>query len=130
MMTEFKIFVGEDPFKVNACVIQTGKDLVVVFGGGEMHHIGASALAEPRASLLDANRVSASASVLCVSGHKDDCLAREAALRLATRYSCIVNVIVGLHVDNAAAEDIQYLVLNFNKCLIKVEQFLDGITSE
>ncbi len=129
MMTEFKISAGTDPFKVNASVLQTGKDLVVVFGGGEIHHIGASALAEPRASLLDGSRVSASASVLCVSGHKDDCLAREAALRLATRYSCIVNVIVGLHVDNAVAEDIEHLVLNFSKCLVKVEELLDGIIS-
>ena len=74
---------GDKPYTVTACVVLCGKDIAVVIGGGEASHIGAAALASPRPSLKNTAEISASASVLCRLGHKDDLPAREAALRLA-----------------------------------------------
>ena len=63
---------GDKPYTVTACVVLCGKDIAVVIGGGEASHIGAAALASPRPSLKNTAEISASASVLCRLGHKDD----------------------------------------------------------
>jgi hypothetical protein len=47
--------------------------------------------------------------VLCVTGHKDDELARALALRAASRLGRMVVVTVGLHVEAAGPEDIALL---------------------
>ncbi|MGB4643436.1 MAG: hypothetical protein WBI76_05405 [Dethiobacteria bacterium] len=125
MMHDFRVFTGWGIYKVEALVILTGPDLVVIFGGGEKYHIGASALSIPRESFASKNSPSASASVLCVTGHKDDELARAAALKLAAKYSCTVNVIVGLHINRATIEDIDQLVDCFYDCLSLIERRLD-----
>lgn len=125
MMRDFKVSFGSEPFRVDATVILTGDDIVATFGGGEKYHIGAISLAWARRSRSSENKTSASASVLCLDGHKEDYLAREAARRLAAKYSCAANVIVGLHVNNATKEDIERLVANFYKCLVLVEETLD-----
>lgn len=125
MMRYFRVSAGSGVYKVDALVVLTGKDLVIIFGGGERCHIGASSLAIPRESLADKRITSASASVLCVTGHKDDELARAAALKLAAKYSCVVNTIVGLHIDNAKEGDIKKLGVSFNDCLTLLEKTLD-----
>jgi hypothetical protein len=111
---------GEAPHRVEAAIVFCGPDVSVCFGGGEAHHIGAVALAVPRPSLADSSAPSASASVLCVTGHKEDELARAAALELATRFRCRVNVAAGLHVDDASAEDIRLLNENYLAVLAEV----------
>ena len=70
-MKHFNIKAGEKQYIVEADVIICGKDLNVCIGGGEVQHIGASALAIPRKSLANEEKNSASASVICVVGHKD-----------------------------------------------------------
>ena len=95
------------------------KDVVVVVGGGSHHHVGAVALAVPRPSLADPSQISASASVLCVVGHKEDELARKIALRMASSLNRLVTVIAGIHIDTAAAQDIDALVGN---CEILIER--------
>ena len=61
-----------------------GPDLLVWIYGGEAPHIGAVAMAQPRASLADPERTSATASVFAYVGHKEDALAKEAAEALAS----------------------------------------------
>lgn len=97
---------GDKPYTVTACVVLCGKDIAVVIGGGEASHIGAAALASPRPSLKNTAEISASASVLCRLGHKDDLPAREAALRLASKFNTNVAVTAGLHIDDADSDDI------------------------
>ena len=82
-MQTVTLSVGDKPYTVTACVVLCGKDIAVVIGGGEASHIGAAALASPRPSLKNTAEISASASVLCRLGHKDDLPAREAVLSLA-----------------------------------------------
>jgi hypothetical protein len=81
------------------------------------------ALAAPRESLRGGGERSASASVLCVAGHKDDELARALALRAATRLGRLTVVTVGLHVEAAGPADIALLVGNCEEAL---ERFLSG----
>lgn len=124
-MYNFRILAGNGTERVEALVIMVGQDIGAVFGGGEAFHIGASALAVPRPSLAAGGHSSASASVLCVTGHKEDELARFAALQLSAKFSCVVNVTVGLHIDQASAGEIEELVGNFHHCLALVENRLE-----
>jgi hypothetical protein len=117
-LQEIKVFRaqhGSNPLQVEALAVISGSDVTVIFGGGTHYHIGATALAVPRPSLANPNQTSASASVICVSGHKEDEIARWAALSLASILNCIVVVCVGLHVDEASADDIKIMLDNFDK---------------
>lgn len=76
--------LGTQEYLLEAVAVRCGDDLTVVIGGGEKQHIGAVAVGIPRPSLKDKNIVSSSASVLCLTGHKEDLLARKAALELAS----------------------------------------------
>ncbi|MBN2247186.1 MAG: hypothetical protein JW733_00655 [Coriobacteriia bacterium] len=115
---------GDARTRVEAVVVSCGPDVSVCFGGGEGPHIGAVALGIPRPSLMDHSAPSASASVLCVTGHKEDELAREAALKLATTLGCRVSVSVGLHVDDATPADIRDMAENHRIVLAQVIELL------
>lgn len=121
-MRSMSVGHGEAPHRVEAAIVFCGPDISVCVGGGEAHHIGAVALSIPRPSLADSSAPSASASVLCVTGHKEDEIARAAALDLATAFGCRVNVTVGLHVDDATAEDIKLLDENYGAVLTEVKR--------
>ena len=108
---------GSEPYAVTACVVCCGSDIAVVIGGGAAPHIGAVALASPRPSLKNNG-------VLCRLGHKDDQPAREAALYLASRFNTNVAVTVGLHLDEAGADDIAALQQSLQQILHKVEAWL------
>lgn len=119
-MESFHLQTGQGRYRVEALVVANGADLAVTIGGGSAYHIGATALAVPRPSLADPGLVSASASVICVTGHKEDELARTAALRLAANFGRIVSVNLGLHVDNATPQDIIDLTSNFHSLLDQI----------
>jgi len=70
-----------------------GKDLLVTLVGGKAH-VGAVALGGFQRRSY--------ASVLAVPNHRDDIIAKEAALRLSTelRQNCVV--VVGIHVHDAS----------------------------
>lgn len=121
-MNGFQTKIGEGIYTVEAAVTICGKDINVCMGGGDTFHIGASALAVPRPSLADPTKNSASASVICVTSHKEDEIARSAALHLATLFKVRVNVTCGLHIDNATKEDIDILFENYRLVLKDVEK--------
>ncbi len=123
-MAGFSVSHGQERYRVEARAVCCGRDINVIIGGGTHYHIGASALAIPRSSLADAAQLSASASVICVTGHKEDELARQAALSLASSLDCIVNVVVGIHIDNASTEEIKKLINNFNQVINELQQIL------
>lgn len=104
---------GEAPLKVQGELTLCGEDICLNIGGGTLPHIGAVAVAEPRPSLRRDGSSSASCSVLCMLGHKDDALAREAALRIATVTGSRTVVTVGMHVDCITLEQIDVLTTNF-----------------
>ncbi len=95
------------PFQATLSIQPLGDDLQVVLWGGDRPHVGAVAVAEPRVSRTDPVRTTASSSVICLSGHKEDELARDAALRLAIVSKGAVAVTAGLHWDQLDADDIK-----------------------
>ena len=84
-----------------------------LFGG--IPHVGSTALAIPRPSLKDPTRTSATSSVLNVTGHKDDALARRLAESLAAGLNRVAAVTAGVHagpegVYDLSPEDLKRIV--------------------
>jgi len=104
-----RLSAGEGILYVEAVGHRVGGDLVVVIGGGTHPHVGAVAVAQPRPSLQGGGKISSSASVITLLGHKEDELARWAALLLAAELNTNVVVTAGLHVDHATPEQIRQL---------------------
>ena len=77
--------------------LHMGEDLCLILSGGEREHIGAVAVAQPRPSLADPARTSATASVIALPGHQEDMLARELALQVAGALNVTTCVVCGIH---------------------------------
>jgi len=103
---------GGGRHRAEAFAVLTGNGVAVYLSGGDTPHVGASALACPRESLKRDGSASATASVLCVTGHKDDIPARECALRIASACGITASVTAGLHIDNPAEADFAALLGN------------------
>lgn len=130
MMESKRFSAGQPPFQAEGVLTLCGKDICLNVGGGSLAHIGAVAVGEPRPSLWDEGLRSASCSVLCMLGHKEDMLAREAALRLAAAAGVRAVVTVGLHVDKAAPAEIKLLSENFQSILEQCVEFLLGLEKQ
>ena len=116
-MRSFSVSAGDGAHRVEILCALLGSDVCLCIGGGQKPHIGAAALAVPRESLRGDGNASASASVLCVTGHKEDELAREAALRFASHFGGRVLVSAGMHIDEAKDRDILLLMDNCRAAL-------------
>ncbi len=114
---------GRGDFQIEAVVVSCGYDLVVTVGGGTHLHTGAVAVAALHPSLKDPNRLTATASIIAFAGHKEDQIARAAAIRLANALGTNVTVCAGLHIDDASQEEIDRLVNNFNALIERVEEY-------
>lgn len=125
VVRQFETQAGEGKYSLSAAVSFAGDDIVVIIAGGTREHIGAVSLATPRKSLADDN-ISATASVLCLSGHKEDMWARSASLKIAALCNTNVLVSVGVHVDNAVSSDLQILEDNFKKLLLNIKRQLSN----
>lgn len=110
--TDFFIKTREGKYDIEAAVRVIGTDLLVAIWGGEQPHIGAVATALPRPSLSDSRRISASASVFCLVGHKEDQLARTVALKIASALNTPVVVTAGIHWDNLDENGIRTVLEN------------------
>lgn len=97
-------------YVVEAEAVRIGADILVYIWGGERPHIGAVAAAQPRPSLADANKISATASVLSYVGHKEDDVAKHAAEAIAARFETNVVATAGIHWDNLPADGIQIIL--------------------
>lgn len=84
---------------IRAEALWIGPDLLVYIWGGDAPHIGAVAMAQPRPSLADPAKTSASASVFTYVGHKEDDLAKWAAETLSAALQAKVVVTAGIHWD-------------------------------
>ena len=106
------IHTNEGSYDLSASVRLIGQDVLVAIWGGEKPHIGAVAVAQPRPSLKDPDVTSASASVICLVGHKEDELAKAAAEILAAALKTQVVVTAGIHWDNLDPQGIQRIIQN------------------
>ena len=125
MTTNSRIFkTQEGRFDLTASVTKVGQDAVVVIFGGERPHIGAVALADPRQSLRDPETISATASVLCLTGHKEDAIVKSASERLAAAANRPVVVTAGMHWDNLRESDLNQIMKNVELLIKMIESYL------
>lgn len=100
--------------ELSLVALPIGADYVVIASGGH-EHVGCAVLAIPRPSLSDDNTVSSTASVLNVSGHKDDIVCRIVAERMCAALRATVVCTGGVHVDGISAEQITQVVDAFER---------------
>jgi hypothetical protein len=103
--------VNEAGFLVEALWQRLGNDYLLSVWGGDAH-IGAVAMAQPRPSLADPDCLSATASVFCYVGHKEDELVKKVSEKLASALGTKVIVVAGLHWDNLNPTQIERIVKN------------------
>jgi hypothetical protein len=125
MTANARIFkTREGNFDLTASVTKVGQDAVVVIWGGERPHIGAVALADPRQSLKNPEKLSATASVLCLLGHKEDAIVKSASERLAAAADRPVVVTAGIHWDNLQESDLNQVIKNGEILITMIESYL------
>jgi hypothetical protein len=124
---EFTIRTETGTFDLTASVRLIGRDLLVAIWGGEKPHIGAVAVALARPSLKDPEVTSATASVFCFGGHKEDELVKASAEIIAAVLNTRVVVTAGIHWDNLDQDGIDTIRGN-SKAL--VEMILDQCLAE
>ncbi len=100
----FKLEKGK--YVVEALLHRLGEDYLFTIWGGKAH-IGAVAMAQPRKSLRDPNKTSATASVFCYIGHKEDELVKHISELMSAQLNAKVVVLAGLHWDNLKPKDIE-----------------------
>jgi len=115
-----EIIEGKDKYKVKLTAVSSGKELTVIISGGEKPHIGAIAISIPRPSIEGSNKVSASTSVFTLVGHKEDELSKQIAENITKITEKVTVTILGLHIDKATAQDIEYLIQNTQKAVDKL----------
>ena len=123
---EFRVTTDKEAYNLEAFVKQIGQDFLVAIYGGEKPHIGAVSVAQPRASLKDPEIISATASVICLPGHKEDELVKAASEILSAALNTSVVVTAGIHWDNINEEGIQKIIANSK---ILVDRILETIVS-
>jgi hypothetical protein len=126
MSSVFEVKTNEGAYDLEASVRFIGQDVLVAIWGGEKPHIGAVSVAQPRASLKDPKITSATASVICLPGHKEDELVKATSEILAAALNTSVVVTAGIHWDNINDEGIQKVIKNSK---ILVDRILETIVS-
>jgi len=109
---DFTVKTEEGKYDIEAYIRFVGEDVLVAIWGGEKPHIGAVAAAAPRPSLKDPNVTSATASVICFLGHKEDELAKAASEMIAAKLNTRVVVTAGIHWDHLSEDGIRSVVKN------------------
>lgn len=117
----------EPDYVVEAEAVRIGPDILVYVWGGERPHIGAVAAAQPRPSLADPSKTSATASVLSYVGHKEDGVAKEMAEAISARFNTNAVVTAGIHWDNLPADGVQIIV---DRCQDILGQLIDALESD
>lgn len=108
--TRISVSSSDEQYRVMADAVRLGDDYLVYMWGGEKPHIGAVAAAQPRASLVDPNLPSATASVLTYLGHKEDVVVKQVSEDLSSALQTNVVVTAGIHWDDLEEQGIKAVV--------------------
>lgn len=108
---------------ITITALRQGRDLAVCLSGGDSAHIGSVALSQPRPSLADPAKRSATSSILSVVGHKEGAVAESVADRLAASLNTVVAVTCGIHYDHGKPED-------FPAILSIVDRLVEGLLDQ
>lgn len=102
-----KIYSKELSFSIlTVSVMKLGKDYHLTVWGGDEPHIGCTVLAIPRESLKKDGKTGCTASVLNVTGHKDEQICRYLAEETAKHSGAVTVCTGGFHTDNITEEQI------------------------
>jgi hypothetical protein len=94
---------------VEARAVWIGADILVFIWGGDRPHIGAVAAAQPRPSLSEENKTSATCSVLTFPGHKEDEVVKLVSESLSAILDTNVVVTAGIHWDEFSQNEIRII---------------------
>ena len=125
MKKRISVRTAEPDYVLEAEAVRIGPDILVYVWGGDRPHLGAVAAAQPRPSLADPDRTSATASVLSYVGHKEDGVAKEMAEALSARFKTNTVVTAGIHWDELSTEAIQIIMGRCREITQKVIDDLD-----
>lgn len=117
---EIYVRTQADNLVVEARAVRIGTDILVYIWGGEQPHIGAVAAAQPRASLKDSNKKSATCSVLTYLGHKEDEIVKPVAEHLAAVLDTRVVVTAGIHWDDLRESEIRTIGTRVEEILFQL----------
>lgn len=95
---------------IYAEISRLGEDYHILLSGGERSHIGCTVLAVPRPSLDGSGKMSSTASVLNVTGHKDEEVCRYLAEKVSAGKNAVVVCTGGVHMDEITKEQIAEIV--------------------
>lgn len=93
--------------KLTVTVQSVGDDFYLVLSGGDKPHIGCCVLAVPRQSLTGDGSISSTASVINVTGHKDEYLCRYLAEAAAIKKNAVTVCTGGFHMDHILPKQIE-----------------------
>lgn len=105
-LARLRVRTAAPSYVIDAEAVRVGSDVLVFVWGGDRPHLGAVAAAQPRPSLDDPARTSATASVLTFLGHKEDVVVKAVAEDLASSLGTNVVVTAGIHWDGLGAEGV------------------------
>jgi hypothetical protein len=97
--------LSEGDMSVRLTAQALGKDVCVTVTGGAAH-VGAVALSVARQSLKFGGETGVSTSILTLTGHKEDVVAKFVSEKLALVLNKNVVAVCGIHYDNITQENI------------------------
>jgi len=115
-----KLKIGKGKCQIHIEVHSYFDGLIIILYGGDKPHIGAVALSIPRQSLRDKKVISCSTSLLTITGHKDDIIAREMSETVCRSIKKTIVVVAGVHINRASSEDIKNVMRNCRKASKKL----------
>jgi hypothetical protein len=125
MTKNASVRTDEPDYVLEAKAVRIGPDILVYLWGGERPHIGAVAAAQPRPSLADPDRTSATASVLSYLGHKEDGVAKDMAEAISAHFNTNSVVTAGIHWDNLPVDGVQTVIRRCQEITDKVIEALE-----
>ncbi len=110
--TQFTVRTDEGSYDLEATIQLIGQDILIAVWGGDRPHIGAVSGAQTQPSIVNPTKTSATASVLCFPGHKEDQLVKPMAEKIARLTDRHVVVTAGAHWDKIDGEGIEQALRN------------------
>ena len=116
--------VANTNLKVSAGKV--GNDILICLEGGNAPHIGCVVQAVPRQSLKQDGSMSATASVLNLTGHKDEFLCRKLAEKICSATGCVIVCTGGFHFDGISQAQIRDVIKVVDEVCIELIEKLNN----
>ncbi|MBC8342718.1 MAG: hypothetical protein H8E61_01890 [Bacteroidetes bacterium] len=111
-VTEFHVRTSKGDYELEAAIRIIGNDVLVALWGGDKPHIGAVATAQSQTSIVNPDKINATASVICFPGHKEDRMVKPMAEKIALATGANVVVTAGTHWDDIDESGIKKVIQN------------------